>query len=97
MKDEEQSEVHFNFKEIKKPLIGYIAMVLSIIYSTLFIYSFIRIDTISIVISSIFIWTWGGDAIYLIYKKNVHGMLLAAGFIFFTIIAMFIIAVAVLV
>ena len=81
-------------KDMKIPIVGYTAMVLCLIYTTLFIYGFVRLGVISILISSVLIWIWGGISIYLIYKANEHGRFLAVGFISFTIIVMIIIAYA---
>ena len=80
----------------KLAFLGYVDMLVSLVYSTLLIFGKIGFGAESTLIASLLIWIWGGDAIYLLYKNksDLNGIVLAAGFIVFTILSMFLISVA---
>jgi len=69
----------------KLTIIGYVAMVFALIVSTLFMYGFIPMDPLSLTLSLFPIWVWGLTSIFLLWTKELDGLLLSTGFITFSI------------
>ena len=69
----------------KLSTLGYAAMVLALIISTLYLYGFIPMDPLSLTLSLTPVWIWGLTAIFLLWTREMDGLLLATGFITFTI------------
>ena len=75
----------------KIAIIGYACMIFTLVVSILFIYGFIATDIVSMVISIVPMWLWGILSIYLLWKREIDGLLLSTGFITFTMLVTFII------
>jgi len=69
----------------KLSILGYAAMIFALIVSTLYMYGFIPKDPLSLSLSLFPIWLWGLTAIFLLWTRELDGLLLSTGFIVFTI------------
>jgi len=69
----------------KLSMFGYGTMVFALIVSTLYVYGFIPKDPVSLSLALTPLWMWGLTSIFLLWTREMDGLLLSTGFITFTI------------